>query len=63
MCKAGLSKSKAKAVFAFAEYAVGPGQKVAPSLSYAPLPAAVDQKAKAKVAALQCNGSALQGAA
>jgi len=63
MCKAGVSRSKAQRVVDFLNYAVGDGQKVAPDLSYAPLPAAIDQKAKAKVDGLTCNGSPLKAAA
>jgi phosphate transport system substrate-binding protein len=60
MCKAGLSKGTAQNLFGWANYIVGPGQKVAPDLQYAPLPTALDQKAKAKVDGLTCNGSPLK---
>jgi len=63
LCKAGMNKGEAKRVKTWLEYATGGGQKVAPQLEYAPLPTAVLAKAKAKVAALQCNGQSLQGAA
>lgn len=59
MCKAGLSEAKAKDVKIWLDYALGDGQAVAPDLKYAPLPAAVLAKAKAKVAGLQCNGTPL----
>jgi len=57
LCKAGATPDKAKAVVAWLNYALGDGQKVAPQLQYAALPPAIDAKAKAKVAALTCNGS------
>jgi phosphate transport system substrate-binding protein len=63
MCKAGVAKDKAVRVWNWLNYAVGAGQKVAPELQYAPLPAALDQKAKAKVDGLVCNGSPLKGQA
>jgi phosphate transport system substrate-binding protein len=59
MCKAGLSKSKASLVKEWLDYALGDGQAVAPKLQYAPLPAAILAKAKAKVAGLVCNGAPL----
>jgi phosphate transport system substrate-binding protein len=59
MCKAGLSESKAKLVKGWLDYAMGDGQKVAPELQYAPLPANILSQAKAKVAALKCNGAPL----
>lgn len=62
MCRAGVIKPKAERVFNFLNYAVGAGQKVAPELQYAPLPASLDARAKAKVAGLRCNGSPLKGA-
>jgi phosphate transport system substrate-binding protein len=58
-CKSGLNADKAKLVKSWLNYAEGPGQKVAPELQYAPLPAPILAKAKAKVAALQCNGQAI----
>src|SRR3954469_3589159 len=59
MCKAGLSESKAKLVKSWLGYALGDGQKVAPQLQYAPLPSNILTQAKAKVTALECNGSPL----
>jgi phosphate transport system substrate-binding protein len=57
MCKAGLSKDAATNVVKWLNYGLGEGQKVAPSLQYAPLPAKILAAAKAKVKGLQCNGS------
>jgi phosphate transport system substrate-binding protein len=59
MCKAGESRQKAKAVVSWLRYGLGAGQKVAPQLQYAPLPAAIRKQAEAKVAGLTCNGSPL----
>jgi phosphate transport system substrate-binding protein len=56
-CKAGVSAAKAKALKTFLDYGLGAGQSVLKQLSYAPLPAAIDSKAKAAVATLQCNGA------
>jgi phosphate transport system substrate-binding protein len=58
-CKSGLNAQKAKLVKSWLNYAEGPGQQIAPQLQYAPLPASIGAKAKAKVAALQCNGKAI----
>jgi phosphate transport system substrate-binding protein len=58
-CKSGLSAQKAKLVKSWLDYALGPGQQVAPQLQYAPLPAPIHAKAKAKVDGLQCNGQAI----
>jgi phosphate transport system substrate-binding protein len=63
MCKAGVKKDAAQQVVNFLQYALGSGQKVAPELQYAPLPGPLDQKAKAKVDGLTCNGSPLKGGA
>ena len=63
MCKAGVKKDAAERTWNWLNYAVGPGQKVAPELQYAPLPAALDRKAQAKVDGLVCNGSPLKSAA
>ena len=60
MCKAGQKKSQATKTVAWLNYALGDGQKVAPKLQYAPLPANLLSKAKAKVAGLKCNGSPLK---
>ncbi|MDX6697051.1 MAG: phosphate transport system substrate-binding protein [Solirubrobacteraceae bacterium] len=62
MCKAGVSKDKAQRVVNWLNYAEGDGQKVAPELQYAPLPAQLHQLAQAKVDGLVCNGAPLKGA-
>jgi phosphate transport system substrate-binding protein len=59
VCKGGMSPSNAKALKSFLTYALGPGQKVATQLFYAPLPAPLLAKAKAQMTKLQCNGSPL----
>jgi phosphate transport system substrate-binding protein len=59
MCKAGVKANEAKLTKSWLNYALGDGQKVAPELQYAPLPAPILAKAKAKVAGLQCNGAGL----
>jgi phosphate transport system substrate-binding protein len=59
LCKAGLSQQKAGLVKDWLNYALSDGQKLAPELEYAPLPAAVKAKAQAKVDGLQCNGAAI----
>ena len=59
MCKAGVTKAKAGLVKEWLDYALGDGQKVAPELQYAPLPAAIKTKAQAKVDGLTCNGAKL----
>jgi phosphate transport system substrate-binding protein len=56
VCKGGLDAAKAPPLKGWLDYALGDGQDVAKELQYAPLPAAVLEKAKAKVAGLQCNG-------
>jgi phosphate transport system substrate-binding protein len=61
MCKAGKSKAQAQKIANWLAYVVGPGQQVAPTLQYAPLPAPILSKAKAKVASLTCNGTPLRG--
>jgi phosphate transport system substrate-binding protein len=59
LCKAGMSKNKAKGTVRFLDYAYGQGQGVLKQLSYAPLPAAILSKAKEQVSELKCNGSPL----
>ena len=59
MCKAGKSKTVAKRVKSWLDYALGPGQSVAPQLQYAALPSSLRTKAQAKVSALRCNGASL----
>jgi phosphate transport system substrate-binding protein len=61
MCKAGLDATKAGLVKDWLTYAEGPGQAVAPQLQYAPLPAAIRQKARLKIAGLVCNGARIAG--
>src|SRR4051794_27012819 len=56
-CKAGASKDQAKGLVNFLDYVLGPGQGTIKKLAYAPLPSAVDTKAKAAVKTLTCNGS------
>jgi phosphate transport system substrate-binding protein len=58
LCAAGLSKAKAAGLKKFAAYTVGSeGQAEIKNLSFAPLPAAIDQKATAVVNSLECNGT------
>lgn len=59
MCKAGIAPDQAKRVKGWLDYALGPGQSVASQLQYAPLPESITNSARAKVDALQCNGSAI----
>ncbi len=56
VCKGGLAADKAPPLKGWLDYALGDGQSVAKELQYAPLPAPVLEKAKAKVAGLTCNG-------
>jgi phosphate transport system substrate-binding protein len=56
-CKAGISKDTASSLKAWLTYILGDGQSVAPQLEYAPLPASIQSRAQARVAALECNGS------
>jgi phosphate transport system substrate-binding protein len=62
LCKAGMQADQAKRVKGWLDYALGDGQQVAPELQYAPLPDAIKAQAQQKADALQCNGSAIQGA-
>jgi len=61
MCKAGMQPNTAKLVKSWLDYALGPGQQVAPQLQYAPLPSKIKTAADGKVAGLQCNGQAISG--
>ncbi|HYV16457.1 MAG TPA: phosphate ABC transporter substrate-binding protein PstS [Conexibacter sp.] len=61
-CKAGVSESAAGSLKSWLDYVLGDGQKVAPQLEYAPLPASIQSKAQAKVAGLVCNGAPIQAA-
>ena len=56
-CKAGASKNQAKGLVNFLDYVLGPGQSTIKKLSYAPLPSAIDSKAKSAVKTLTCDGS------
>jgi phosphate transport system substrate-binding protein len=56
-CKAGASADQAKGLVEFLDYVLGPGQDTIKKLSYAPLPSAVDAKAKEAVKSIVCNGS------
>jgi phosphate transport system substrate-binding protein len=56
-CKAGIKPATAKLVKSWLSYALGDGQKLAAELQYAALPAPIQQKAQAKIDALQCNGA------
>ena len=58
-CKAGIKADTAKLVKSWLGYALGDGQKVAPQLQYASLPNNILDQAKAKVTALECNGTPL----
>lgn len=57
LCRAGVSQQSAKGLVGFLNYGLGAGQQVVRKLAYAPLPAALDAKAKGAVQGLTCNGS------
>jgi phosphate transport system substrate-binding protein len=60
LCQGGMDQNKAKVFKAFITYGLSDeGQNAAKQLSYAPLPSALLEKAKAQVGKLTCNGSAL----
>jgi phosphate transport system substrate-binding protein len=59
-CKAGKPQNTAQLVVNWLNYALTGGQKVAPELQYAPLPANILAPAKAAVAGLVCNGTPLK---
>ena len=59
LCKAGLDEATAKNVGNWLNYGLGDGQASAKQLNYAPLPDSLLTAAKAKVAALECNGAPL----
>jgi phosphate transport system substrate-binding protein len=59
-CKAGVAQQNATALVGFLNYGLGAGQNVAKQLSYAPLPSAIADKAKAAVGTMTCNGAALK---
>jgi hypothetical protein len=56
-----MQPNTAKLVKSWLDYALGPGQQVAPQLQYAPLPSKIKTAADGKVAGLQCNGQAISG--
>ena len=60
-CKAGLTSAKAGLLKDWLDYALGGGQKVAPELQYAALPASIRTMAQAKVDGLECNGAPIAG--
>ncbi len=60
-CRAGMTAERAGLLKGWLDYALGEGQKVAPDLQFAPLPAAVLAKAKAAVASMTCDGKAISG--
>lgn len=61
VCKAGGVKTatEASALQGWFNYILGDGQSSMKKLEYAPLPSDLLQKAKAKVASMQCNGAAI----
>jgi len=61
-CKAGISKDTVGSLKAWLTYILGDGQRIAPQLEYAPLPASIQSRAQAKVDALVCNGQPIQAA-
>jgi phosphate transport system substrate-binding protein len=56
-CKNGATKSQAQGLVKFLDFVLGPGQETIKKLYYAPLPSAIDAKAKAAVKSLTCNGA------
>ncbi len=59
LCKAGESSSTASSVVKFLDYGLAGGQSILAAADYAGLPAAILTRAKAAVASLQCNGTAI----
>jgi phosphate transport system substrate-binding protein len=59
LCAAGLSRPEAIAVQRVLRYVVGPGQMVAKSLSFGPLPDPLRSKARQAVSRLNCGGESL----
>lgn len=61
LCKAGIpgGEAAAKGVVKFLTYGLSEGQSVLSQADYAPLPAAILEKAKAAISSLQCNGAPL----
>lgn len=60
-CKAGMSKATAEGLMKFLDYLVGDGQTTIQKLSYARIPAPLQQKVKAAIGGMQCDGSPLAG--
>ncbi|MGZ6642740.1 MAG: hypothetical protein ACXVFT_13010, partial [Solirubrobacteraceae bacterium] len=56
-CKAGLAKNKAQGLKTFLSYLVGNGQTTIEKLSYAKIPSTLQQKDKAAIDAMTCNGA------
>jgi phosphate transport system substrate-binding protein len=62
LCRAGVKDAAARGVVKFLQYGLGStGQGALRQLSYAPMPSAINQRAVAEIATLQCNGSAIAG--
>lgn len=59
MCKAGLTRRAAENTKAFINHGLGSGQAVAKKIGFAPLPAPLLKRAKAKADALECDGRPL----
>jgi phosphate transport system substrate-binding protein len=59
MCKAGRPRADAQRTRGFLDYVLTAGQRSMREIQYAPLPADLLAKAKAKVQSMQCDGSAL----
>ena len=57
LCKAGVSKTDAKNVVGFLDYALGPGQDTEAKLSYAKDPPNILGPAQKAASGLECNGS------
>lgn len=56
-CKAGMSADKAAGLQKFLNYLIGSGQTTIEKLSYAKIPSTLQQKVKAAVGGMQCNGA------
>jgi phosphate transport system substrate-binding protein len=62
LCRAGVKDASARGVVKFLQYGLGSaGQGALRQLSYAPMPSAINQRAVAEIATLQCNGSPIAG--
>jgi phosphate transport system substrate-binding protein len=62
VCRAGIAKGTAGYLKAWLTYILGDGQRIAPQLEYAPLPASIRSQAQARVDALTCDGQPIQAA-